>query len=289
MVDGIHSVYVCKNDIAMKKVLIVFDGGHTSVGALDFAKQLNEKEPILLTGLFLPSIDYTDVMLFYAGGMAGPLYIPTVDTDPQAISKNVLRFKEFCVKHGIEHRIHEQVFDKVLKVIREETRYADMVLLDGKLFYSNLGEITQREYLENTLYRAECPVLVLPENYTPPQNIVISFDGSESSVFAMKQFTYLLPQFCDLPALLVYASPDDTHIPGIGIMEELAARHFKDLTIFRLEADAKKYFNTWMMDRGNSLIITGGYHNGGLAQMFRKHFVEDVIKDHKLPVFIAHK
>jgi nucleotide-binding universal stress UspA family protein len=273
----------------MKKVLVLFDGGHTAKGALEFANKLNQQERILLTGLFLPSIDYTDVMLYYAGGMAGPVYIPTVDTDPEAIQKNIAQFKAYCVKHDIEHRVHEEVYDRVKNVIEQESRFADLMLMSGELFYSNLGEETQQEYMEDAMHKAQCPTMVLPENYTMPDNVVIAYDGRDSSVFALKQFTYLLPQLCNLPALMVYANPDNDDIPEMAYAEEWGARHFKDLTLFRLEADAKKYFNTWMMDRGNSMVVTGGYSRGGISQLFRKHFVEDVIKDHKLPVFIAHK
>lgn len=273
----------------MKKVLILFDGGHTAKGALEFARQLNEQQPILLTGLFLPSIDYTDVMLYYAGGMAGPVYIPTVDTDPGDIQKNIETFKAYCVKHGIEHRVHDEVYDRVKNAIALESRYADLMLLSGELFYSNLGAEAQQEYLEDAMHKAQCPTLVLPENFEAPQNLVLAYDGSEAALYAMKQFTYQLPELCKLPALIVYATPDDKPMPDMPYVEEWAARHFKDLTLFKLEADAKRYFNTWLMDRGNALVVTGGYARGGIGQLFRRHFVEDVIKDHRLPVFIAHQ
>ena len=41
----------------MKKILLVVDGSNYSKGALEFAKWLNEKNKILLVGLFIPKID----------------------------------------------------------------------------------------------------------------------------------------------------------------------------------------------------------------------------------------
>ena len=38
----------------MKKILIAFDGTHFSDGAFEFARRVNELQPILLTGVFLP-------------------------------------------------------------------------------------------------------------------------------------------------------------------------------------------------------------------------------------------
>jgi hypothetical protein len=269
----------------MKKVLILFDGEHFSTAALQFASELNRSEKILLTGLFLPSIDYSDVMLYYAGGISGPVFIPAIDTDPEVMRQNTERFKEYCTKNGIEHRVHDVLYDSIKNLVQMESRYSDLMLLSGGSFYSNLGELTQEEYIEDAMHRAGCPVIVLPEDLKTPQSLIIAYNGSDDSIFAIKQFTYLLPHLCSLPTMVVYASVKNEKIPHIEYMQELCARHFPDITFFKLEADAKHYFNTWMMDRGNAMVISGSYARTAL---FRKHFVEDIIKDHKLPVFIAH-
>ncbi len=269
----------------MKKVLVLFDGEHFALSALDFANQLNQSERILLTALFLPPIDYTDTLMLYAGGMAGPLYLPTVITDPDAVKKNEERFKEYCVRNGIEHRVHDEVYRSIPKVIATESRYADLMLMTGDTFYVNLGEETQQEYTEDAIRKAGCPVVVLPAHNTEPQNLVIAYDGSPASVYALKQFTYLLPQLCKLPAMVVYASTKDDEIPDIDYMKELCGRHFTDLSFYKLQADAKRYFNTWVTDRGKAMVIAGSY---ATSRLFRKQFVDELIKDHKLPVFIAH-
>ena len=40
----------------MKKILLAFDGVQFSKSAFDFARQLNDLHPILLTGVFNPSV-----------------------------------------------------------------------------------------------------------------------------------------------------------------------------------------------------------------------------------------
>lgn len=273
----------------MKKVLVAFDGAHFADSALDLAVELNEQEPILLTGMFLPSIDYTNLMIYYAGGIAGPVFPPTLDTDEASIAANITRFKEFCVKNGIEHRVHEQSSGGIIETIGKEARYADLLLLCGDSFYSNLGEQTQDEYLEDTVRIAECPVVILPSVYKKPTDIILAFDGTESSVYAIKQFTYLLPHLSSARATVVYASPEDKPVPDLPFIEELAARHFKDLTFYKLEADAQKYFNTWMMDRGTAMLVTGSFGRTRMSSLFKKHFVREVLADHKFPIFVAHK
>lgn len=274
----------------MKKLLIVFDGVHHAQSALDFVCSLNEKEPVLLTGLFLPSIDYTDMMMYYVGGMSGPLYIPTLDTDPEEIPKNIEHFKAFCEKNHIEHRVHDIANGPIPEAIRTETRFSDLMVLSGESFYSNLGPDTQESYLEETVHKAECPVLVLPEEYTAPKSTILAYDGSESSAFAIKQFAYLLPAFCKMDTVLVYANPkEEKEIPELQGIEELAARHYPNLAIYKLEANPKKYFNTWLMDKGNAMLVAGGYGRKGLSELMKQNFLKEIINDHKLPVFIAHK
>lgn len=274
----------------MKKVLAVFDGAHFAKGTLDFVCKLNEEEPVLLTGLFLPSVDYTDIMMYYVGGMSGPLYVPTLDSDPDTIAINIEQFKRFCEKNHIEHRVHDVVNGPIPEAIRNETRFSDLMLLSGESFYSNLGPDTQESYLEETIHKAECPVLVLPENYVPPKSIILAYDGSESSVFAIKQFAYVLPGFCRLSTLVAYANPEEhANIPELSGIEELASRHFSDLTFFKLEADARAYFNTWLQDIGNAMLVAGAYGRTGISGLLKQHFLQEIINDHKLPVFIAHK
>ena len=39
----------------------------------------------------------------------------------------------------------------------------------------------------------------------------------------------------------------------------------------------------------NAILVSGSFGRSMFSEMFRKSFVSDVIAEHKLPVFIAHK
>jgi len=272
----------------VKKVLIVFDGEHFSKGAVDFAYKMNETSPILLVGIFLPSVDYTDVMLYYIGGMAGPLYIPSLDSDANSIEDNIEKFKAICIKYHIEFRVHDLVNGPIIEAIKKETRYSDVFVLGNELYYSNLGLSSKETYLRDTLHNAECPILLIPENSVFPQSVILAYDGTQTSVYAIKQYAYLFPELTNLSTLIVYASDKKDDMPDLSYIEEFAARHFKDLSFMKLDADPKKYFNTWIMDKGNALLVCGSYGRTSFSEMFKKNFVADIIKEHKLPILIAH-
>ncbi len=271
----------------MKKVLAVFDGTHFSESSLHFITRLNELSPVLLTGIFLPSIDYSDLMVYYLS-MSGPLYYPEIINDKPAIETNIKKFEAYCQKYNIEYRVHSEYEGNALLTIQKETRYADLLVLSNELFYENLGEMSQNEYLKDTLHKAECPIILVPENYVFPQSIIIAFDGSETASFALKQFAYLFPELSNLSTVIVYASTSDDTIPDIDYTKELAARHFKDVSFFKLEAEPKKYFATWIADKGDALLVTGSFGRSSFSELLKKNFSLQVIKDHKLPIFMAH-
>lgn len=273
----------------MKKVLIVFDGEHFSRAAFDFACRLNEQQPVLLTGVFLPSVDYMDMMIYYLGGFDAPLYYPAADTGTENIGATIAQFRASCEKHHIEHRVHEQIAGAIVEVIRKETRYSDLLLLSSDLFYSNLSKGAQKEYLNDTLHGAECPVVLLPEQYDFPQSLILAYDGSESSVFAIKQFAYLFPWLSLLDTTVVYVSGKEKELPDAGYIQEFAVRHFPTLSFSKLEAGSRKFFESWIAGLQAPLLVAGSFGRSAFSELFRRSFIRDVVEARRLPVFVAHK
>ncbi|MBY0479631.1 MAG: universal stress protein [Chitinophagaceae bacterium] len=273
----------------MKKILLAFDGSHFSSGAFEFARQLHELEPVLVTGAFLPQAQTTNAWS-YADGMTAPMFIPLADSmDDERLKASVEKFETLCQKNGMEYRVHEDRYDFALPELREETRFADLLIIGSEVFYQQMGN-TINEYLQDVLHTAECPVIVVPEKFEFPTSVILSYDGSSSSVYAIKQFSYVLPALSEKPAILVYAEDGgDNEVPKQSNIEELAARHFKDLTLMKLDMPPEKYFSTWMENRKGALLVSGAFGRSGFSQLFKKSFIADIIANRHLPVFIAHK
>lgn len=274
----------------MKKILIAFDERHFSEGAFAFAQQLNELQPILLTGVFLPQVIYANLWN-YTEGIAGPILIPLVnDEENEVAKKNIQRFKDLCIKNGIDYRVHKDFYDFSLPELRKETRFADLLILGTEVFYENLGTTKMNDYLKDALHTAECPVVVVPEKFYFPKRNILSYDGSASSVYAIKQFIYLFPELCDQKTVLVFVGNDkETEFPEEDYIKELTARHFSDLTLYKLETDPKKYFSTWVNEEKGVILVSGAFGRSSLSQFFKKSFVNEVIAEHKLPIFITHR
>ena len=54
----------------MKKVLLVFDGTNFSEGAFEFVRRLNELQPLLVTAVFTPQVDYASLWSYASAAAA---------------------------------------------------------------------------------------------------------------------------------------------------------------------------------------------------------------------------
>lgn len=274
----------------MRKILLAFDNSNFSDGAFAFAKKLNETSPILLTGVFLPHLQYANLWS-YADGFGGPMYAPIMDGhESEVLEKNMKRFEDLCLKNAIEYRIRKDFINLALPELKKETRFADLLLIGGESFYENMGLGEPNTYLKEALHGVECSVVVVPEKYIFPTANILSYDGSEASVFAIRQFAYLLPELTQNKTLLVYATDKPNRsIPNEPYIEELVSRHFSDLTVTKLDFDPKKNFATWISEKHESIMVAGSFGRSAVSQLFKKSFITDIIKEHHVPVFVSHR
>jgi nucleotide-binding universal stress UspA family protein len=273
----------------MKKILIAFDGTQFSEGAFEFAHRLNQISPILLTGVFLPQLSYANLWS-YAGAMAGAVYVPMIEEEEAAqVDNNIRRFEELCTSNGIAYKVHRDFMDFALPELTRETRFADLLLISSEKFFEAFAGTQPSDYMREAIQETECPVVVLPESFVFPSQNVIAYDGSGSSVFALKQFAYLFPEFRNNETMMVYAKDREEHtLPSEEMVEELAGGYFNKLSIQKLDFNPRKFFTAWLQEERGAILVCGSFGRSSISQMFKKSFVSEVISAHRIPVFIAH-
>lgn len=272
----------------MKNILLAFDGFNFSNSTFEFVRKLNQIQRVLVTGVFVPQMDYSSSWGLSAA-VAGA-YVPYLeDEEINAIEENVARFEGLCKKNNINYRIHKDLYEFTLPELKKESRFADAMIISGDLFHKRFIETEQFDYVRDLLHTAECPVLVLPEDYHFPDQNILAYDGSEESVYAIKQFAYVFPGLTGNKSFLVYAENDNSDFPSKKNIVELANQHYHDLELYRLETDPKKFFSTWVKNERGCILITGSFSRSAISEIFRKSFASEIIRDHTIPVFIAHK
>jgi hypothetical protein len=161
--------------------------------------------------------------------------------------------------------------------------------VSAELFCEDGGDNQPNVYLQEALHASECPVVVIPEKYQQPAHLVIGYDGTKDSVFAIKQFCHLFPNFTDLPTELVYIRDERSeNIPDLEELRLFAQLHFESLGLSKLHFNAVRYFSDWLNEKSPVMLVTGSYGRSVFSYMAKKSFASQAIHDHAMPVFIAH-
>lgn len=236
----------------------------------------------------MPHYYYNHIFNYGVVAGEGITSFPVQEEDQQSLNDAIQVFEDFCSTNQINYKVRKDFLDFALPALKKETRFADLVILTPESF-SVLGP-DSFELLKNFLHGAECPCLVIPDGSDFPELNILAYDGSETAVYAMKQFCYLFPQLATNETELVYANEDqDQDIPSRNFITELASQHFPDLKLEKLSMNPKKFFSAWLRGKQNSILITGSYSRSALSEILSASFVDDILKKEALPVFIAHR
>ena len=272
----------------MKKVIIAFDGANFSKGSFEFAQKLNEIKPILLIGVFLPHQAYP-----YAWAIsesAGGIYSPALEDPESNLHHHIEEFERLCQLNGIDYRIHKDASDIAIIELKNESSYADLMIIGSQTFYKNIDTKIPNNYLKEVLTDILCPVILVPEEFIFPKSNIIAYDGTEDSVYAIKQFVYLFPEFINNKTILVYANENrNNDFPNKIEIEELVSRHFNNLTLLKINDDPKSFFKNWVFEKNSSILISGSFGRSPISRLFKKSFVKRLISEHQIPIFLAHR
>ena len=272
----------------MKKVLFVCDGNNFSNGAFEFLKTLNDIDSIYVKGIFFDSNDIMQFVPLSYNHSEGP-YVKLMENEKPAIKQSEDIFKERCKESGIRFRVHEEKKEWLSDLFAKETRFADLAVFSEQLFSADISEIEPNTFMQEALRIAECPTILIPENFKTIDRVIVAYDGKKDSAFALKQFCNIIPQLTELPTEFVYIKDeDDSSIPDAELLKEYARLHFESLGIAKLHFDARKYFASWTEEKKNIILIAGSFGRSAVSRILRGSFAEKIIQDHKFPIFISH-
>jgi len=272
----------------MKKILFLCDGDNFSEASFAFIRQLSVHETISVKGLFFTPIDIEQMVAISFVPIAAP-YNKLKEQEIQMIQKSQQRFMRACEEAGLRHQVHSYTSEWSKEIIEQESRYADLVVLSGELFCRDVPDRQPNYFMEETLRLAECPAVVVPENFRAIERVTIAYDGKKESMFALRQFAILFPNLIELPTDIVHIKNDtDDEIPGRDLLLEYTKAHFEAQYTSKLHFDPKKYFASWLDDKKNVLLVTGSFSRSPFSNMLKESFTTEIIKRHGCPIFIAH-
>jgi nucleotide-binding universal stress UspA family protein len=88
---------------------------------------------------------------------------------------------------------------------------------------------------------------------------------------------------------LITIEDEDEPLPYQELIEELAAKHFSNLTLEVISSVSERSFLKSINDKSETMLVAGAFGRSELSNLFKKSFLSEIIQQHKIPVFVAHK
>jgi nucleotide-binding universal stress UspA family protein len=274
----------------MEKILLAMDGYKQNTYAIDFACYLAKLTHSRLTGVFLEGTP--------EGGVPGILRLEEPEgveegTDGVLAADPVLlqvrRFREACLCREVSARVHR---DRGVPIgdILLESRFSDLIVVDPETSFQNVDTSFPGRFLRDVSVAAECPVVVAPYRFDGLDEVIFAYNGTGSSVFAIKQFTYLFPEFRRKKAVVVNVrSDDEAAIEEQYKMKEWLTAHYEEVEFVILKGDASDELFAYLLDRKNAIVVLGAYGRGILSRFLKPSHASLLLRTINLPIFIAHR
>ena len=280
----------------MEKIVLVINSHHFNLHTIEHACYLARLTHSRLSGIFLkddyelaPEIKFSESYYKEISDKAIKERKPlTMDVD-----HGVRFFLDACLKRGVKADASvkgKPDYDKhvVLDEITSESRFADLLVMDPETSFNHSAESLPSPLARDVLANAECPVVLSPHVFHGIEEIVFCYDTSKSAIFAMKQFTYLFPQFAEKKVTLLAAT---RFVKKLDEKEHVGAwlkNHYSQIGFEILEGQASDELFKYFLGKQNTFVVMGAYGRSALSNFFRKSSADLLMRVVDLPLFIAH-
>ena len=274
----------------MKKILLAIDGPQFSAGAMNTLLFLSSKMKISVTGAFLENIFKFKIdRILHKSDKVESEVEREYDSSMDITLHN---FEIFCAGKGIPAAIHEISEGYDQDVLLTETRFADLMAISSERFFHFDEEIELNPFVVKLLKHTECPVLVIPESFQGIESVILTFDNTTSSIYAIKMFSYLFPDLVGLPTTLIagmHADKGDETQKALELMTDFCKSHFTDFKVVQLPELSPTQLESYAENQSKAVIVSGSFGRNDVSMMWKGSFSEHIIAQHKVPVFIAHR
>jgi nucleotide-binding universal stress UspA family protein len=278
----------------MRRILLAIDALNPDRNSLDFACFLGRLNKSKVTGVFLENLIADEKPLLKV--MQGSAYIDwAIDENSdeykakmELIKKNIALFSEGCINREVSYQLYRTGGEPATQLI-EESRFADLLVVDAETSFNKRFEGPPTEFVKDVLKKAECPVIIAPERFEAIDEIAFTYTNSASSVFAIKQFTYLFPTLKDKKIRIIHINkegklPVEEKNKLMGWLQN----YYTDIHFEALVGEPESTLFGSFLNSRNTFIVMGAYGRNSLSQFFKHSHADLLINTITQPIFIAH-
>lgn len=278
----------------MKKIIAAFDGLKYSTATRDYAIALTNPKDTHLVGVFMEDPYYTGYKIYdlieEKGGVSELKRDQLDAKDKTKRNEAVSDFEKYCTAKGLQYTVHHD-HKTPIRELKHESIYADLLIINASETLSHHSEKLPTYFIRDLLTDTQCPVLIVPKKYIPVKKIVLLYDGAPSSVYAVKMFSYLLPQLKDLETAVISVNAPDAnlHMPDNKLMKEFMKRHFPKAKFIVKKGNAEEEIIRYLKEMDpDTMVVLGAYRRGTVSRWFKESMADVLMKEIKLPLFVAH-
>lgn len=278
----------------MKRILLAIDALNPDRNSLDFACFIGRLNKSKVTGVFLENLKTEEKPLVKI--MQGSAYVEwgidensdEYKTKIEQIKKNVALFSEGCNSREVSYKTITFNEAPAAQLI-EESRFADMLVVDAETSFKKHFEGPPTEFVKDVLKKAECPVIIAPERFEAIDEIAFTYTNSASSVFAIKQFTYLFPTLKDKKIRIIHINKEGKlPVEEKNKLMEWLQNYYTDIHFEALVGEPESTLFGSFLNSRNTFIVMGAYGRNSLSQFFKHSHADLLINTITQPIFIAH-
>jgi hypothetical protein len=272
----------------MKKILVIFNGLHVSNYMVPAALKVAQSTNSFLHAIFLSQDPHQlEYSYFFPNDLTLTENYLTgksiADEDKEMIANNIRYFEDECRLMHVPFLVDAR-YNYSLNELIAYSDFFDLILVDAKVhFYEYL--------LSDLLADAHCPVLLTTSEMESISRIVFAYDGSPSSMYAIKMFTYLFPEWKDMPANLVHiASKENSTLPNETPVASWLTSHYANLKTQVIQGNVQAALLQYLKPASKeTLLVMGAFGRNAVSRMFHKSLSQAVINQTDAAVFITHK
>lgn len=275
----------------MERILVLVNDSGPNKATMEFACYLANLTHSKLTGLFTDAEpkDYLHTSHVCGSNKEAVLDTTAFADKRKHMDEAKLSFQRFCNNHQLNLK-PDALEVKSTEDLYLQTRFADLLIItaDAEVISEN-GDVPS-ELAITVLKNAECPVFIAPLTFKEMSEVVFAYDGSPSSVFAIKQFTYLFPQLSDLPVTFLEINKDySDEIHFKESITEYLASHYKYVNQLVLKGRPEDELFSYFLEKKEVIVVMGSFGRKLFSSIFHRSTATLLLKTTSLPVFISHQ
>lgn len=270
----------------MKKILIVLNETHIPQHVIQKAIEIAKESGSHLEAVFLNDIS----ALNFGYPFLNDLYLTRERLSTESRLEETIKlmkaeaqaFKDKCNQFNIPCKIE---IDQTVSIphLIELSSFSDLIIADSR---ADSDEYNFKDILSDS----HCPVLLVPWDTEPAEKIFLAYDGTNTSMYAIKMFSYIFPELRSLPVQFFHiATGDMAEIPHLSAIKDWISTHFSTVNYELLSGNTRKGLVEHVkQDSGKIIIVMGAYSRSSVSRLFLKSMIEPVINETNASLFITH-